>query len=77
MALRDQVQTQAFTYSGMGVYHPDLFKGYAPDPLPLRPVLEQGIAGGVIFGERFRGSWLDVGTPERLAELEKRFAAAR
>jgi MurNAc alpha-1-phosphate uridylyltransferase len=77
LALRHEVQTQAFTYSGMGVYHPDLFQGYVAEPLPLRLVLEQGITNGVIFGERFRGSWLDVGTPERLAELEKRFAAAR
>ena len=64
----------AFTYSGIGVYSPVLFEAWESGVLPLRPVLEQGIRQGLVFGERFRGYWCDVGTPERLASLDKMLA---
>jgi NDP-sugar pyrophosphorylase family protein len=34
-------------------------------------VLEHAIDQGHVFGERFRGAWCDIGTPERLQDLEK------
>jgi MurNAc alpha-1-phosphate uridylyltransferase len=64
----------AFTYAGIGVYSPALFEGWESGVLPLRPVLEQGIRQGLVFGERFRGYWCDVGTPARLASLDKMLA---
>lgn len=58
------------TFSGIGVYHPDLFAGVRPDqPLKLRPVLNQAMQQGKVNGERFSGLWLDIGTPERLQEV--------
>jgi MurNAc alpha-1-phosphate uridylyltransferase len=66
---RDEGAT-AFTYSGLALYHPRFFEGVAPDKLPLRPLLERGMEQSTVSGEYFAGHWLDLGTPERLAELE-------
>ena len=58
------------TYSGVSVMHPALFAGLAQEPLPLRPVLDKAIAAGKVEGEQFAGRWFDIGTPERLQELD-------
>ncbi len=61
---------EKLTYSGIGVYHPDLFAEVRPDqPLKLRPVLNQAIQQGRVSGECFNGLWLDIGTPERLQDV--------
>jgi MurNAc alpha-1-phosphate uridylyltransferase len=38
----------------------------------LLPLLRRAIALGVLRGEHFGGQWSDVGTPQRLAELQGR-----
>lgn len=65
-----QTGQQKLTFSGIGLYHPNLFKGISPGPLKLRPVLEQAILANRISGEHFCGLWMDIGTPERLAEID-------
>lgn len=65
-------QPEHFTYSGIGVYHPDFFRGYAAGVRPLRPLLESAIARGLVTGELWAGPWEDVGTPQRLADLDQR-----
>jgi MurNAc alpha-1-phosphate uridylyltransferase len=64
-----------FTYSGIGVFWPELFEGCAPGKFPLLPLFKRAIAAGRLRGEVYRGEWNDVGTPERLAELEQRVKA--
>lgn len=61
-----------YTYSGIGIYRPALFAALAPGIRPLRPVLEDAIAAGKVSGQHHAGIWLDIGTPERLAELDRR-----
>ena len=39
--------------------------------------LDEAAALGRVSGERFAGGWADVGTPERLRELEARLAQSR
>lgn len=58
------------TFSGIGVYHPDLFQGCQPGAFPLAPLLRAAMAEERVTGEHFRGLWLDIGTPERLAGLD-------
>ena len=59
------------TYAGTGVFSPAFFADVPPGAvLKLRPLLDAGIARGVVSGERHAGRWVDVGTPERLAELD-------
>jgi MurNAc alpha-1-phosphate uridylyltransferase len=62
---------QTLTYAGIGVFSPSFFKDVpVGQPLKLRPLLDAAIAAGTLRGERYAGRWVDVGTPERLAELD-------
>ena len=58
------------TYSGIAVLDPELFKGCAAGAFKLAPLLRKAIAAGQVTGERLQGHWVDVGTHERLAEVE-------
>lgn len=62
------------TYSGVAVLRPALFAACTPGAFPLAPLLRRAMAEGQVSGEHYRGAWLDVGTPARLAELEGRLA---
>jgi len=62
---------QRLTFSGIGVYQPALFEGVAPGSrAPLAPRLRAAIDANRAGGERHDGAWVDVGTPERLRELD-------
>jgi len=64
--------TGRLTFSGMGAYSPALFAGIAPgSPCQLAALLRPAMPRGQVSGEHHRGRWLDVGTPERLAALER------
>lgn len=59
------------TFSGIGVYHPALFSALPErQPAKLAPLLRAAMAEGRVSGERHAGHWLDIGTPQRLAELD-------
>ena len=60
----------ALTYSGIAVLSPALFKGAAPCAFKLAPLLRTAMADGQVTGELLQGHWVDVGTHERLAEVE-------
>jgi MurNAc alpha-1-phosphate uridylyltransferase len=57
------------TYSGIGVFRPELFAGCSPGRFPLLPLLRAAMAAERLCGERFAGAWTDVGTAARLASL--------
>jgi MurNAc alpha-1-phosphate uridylyltransferase len=66
------------TFSGIGVYRPALFAAVARGTrAPLAPLLREAAARGRVTGELFRGRWLDIGTPERLAALDSELKAGR
>jgi MurNAc alpha-1-phosphate uridylyltransferase len=70
------------TFAGIGVYRPSLLDDWksvigntlGADQIPprfkLAPLLSAAMDRGLISGEHHRGSWTDVGTPERLAALD-------
>lgn len=58
------------TYSGIGVYHSRLFTGLSRGVRPLAPLLRQAIDTGQVSGEHYPGQWRDIGTVERLRELD-------
>ncbi|MCB1957607.1 MAG: nucleotidyltransferase family protein [Rhodocyclaceae bacterium] len=65
------------TFSGVGIYSPALFDGIpAGTRAPLGPHLRQAMDAGRVGGQRHDGLWLDIGTPERLAELDTRLRCA-
>lgn len=61
--------TERFTFSGIGLYHPDLFADTPPGKSRLWPLLLQAISDGRVTGEKYSGFWMDIGTPERLNDL--------
>lgn len=59
------------TFSGIGLYRPELFmRTPRGSKAPLAPLLREQIAAGKVSGELHQGLWVDVGTPQRLAELD-------
>ena len=69
--LLSQSGKNKLTYSGIGVYHPDLFSGCSAGRFPLAPLLKTAMDKSNVTGEYFTGRWVDVGTPERLTKLDK------
>lgn len=68
---------QTLTYAGIGIFSPAFFADVIPGTImKLRPLLDAAIAAGTLTGERFAGRWVDVGTPQRLAELDQELGAA-
>lgn len=68
---------QTLTYAGIGVFSPAFFADVQPGTvMKLRPLLDAAIATGALTGERYTGRWVDVGTPERLAELDQELRTA-
>jgi MurNAc alpha-1-phosphate uridylyltransferase len=63
------------TFSGIGVYHPDLFvqvkRGEASK---LAPLLKEAMNKSLVSGQHYQGLWHDVGTPERLNTLDKQLS---
>lgn len=62
---------QTLTYSGIGLYRPSLFKDLPAGPYPLAPILTKAMQRAQISGEKHRGQWSDIGTPEKLAWLDR------
>jgi MurNAc alpha-1-phosphate uridylyltransferase len=70
------------TYSGIGVFRRELLDGWReavgdapgadakPPRFKLRPLLEAAMARNALSGSLHRGRWTDVGTPQRLAQLD-------
>ena len=73
------------TYAGIGVFRSRLFDDWraqvgdagadeVPPRFRLAPLLRKAMARDAVTGEHHRGRWTDVGTPQRLAELEASLA---
>jgi len=59
------------TFSGIGIYRPALFQHIPRGSIaPLAPLLRAQIALGKVSGEHYNGHWVDVGTPQRLQQLD-------
>ncbi|MDM8569703.1 nucleotidyltransferase family protein [Thiotrichales bacterium HSG1] len=61
-----QTGNPCLTFSGIGVYHPDLFTNCLKGRFSLVPLLTQAMQIDQVTGEHYHGQWMDVGTPERL-----------
>jgi MurNAc alpha-1-phosphate uridylyltransferase len=74
------------TFAGIGVYRRELLDGWReavgdapgagdqPPRFKLAPLLRAAMRKGQVHGTHHRGAWTDVGTPGRLAELDRRLA---
>lgn len=59
-----------YTFSGVGLYRRQLFADSPPGAFPLAPLLQRTAAAGRVGGRYYGGIWVDVGTPERLRDLD-------
>lgn len=87
--VRDATGAARLTFAGIGVYRPSILDGWreicsanpaaALDPprFPLAPLLRAAMRAGTVTGERHDGTWVDVGTVERLRQLDRSLGAAR
>ncbi|MFS2123960.1 N-acetylmuramate alpha-1-phosphate uridylyltransferase MurU [Pseudomonas sp. Pseusp97] len=64
----------SLTYSGIAVLRPELFEGCEPAAFKLAPLLRRAMEAGRVSGVHHHGRWIDVGTHERLAEVERQLA---
>lgn len=74
-----QVQNQGpthLTYSGIAVLRPELFASSQSGRFSLTPLLRRAATAGQLSGEHYPGRWRDIGTPERLAQLDRELSAA-
>ena len=63
-----------WTLGGIGAYRPELWQGCVDGAFALGPLLQEAAAQGRVTGEVWDGDWVDVGTPERLEEADRRAA---
>jgi len=63
------IDNRQYTFSGIGYYSPKLFADLPYGKSTLAPLLRAAMKEGKVTGELYEGEWLDIGTPERLEQL--------
>jgi N-acetyl-alpha-D-muramate 1-phosphate uridylyltransferase len=70
--LIDNIQNTgpSYTFSGVGIYRPSVFKDIKPgEHCKLLPILQRNIKAGMVEATLLNGLWMDIGTPERLQQV--------
>ena len=73
----DEDDKDQLTFSGIGLYRPELFADCTDGVFSLIPLLKKAMRAGRVSGEHYNAAWMDVRTPERLAALEQVLVAQR
>ena len=63
------------TFSGVALYQPTAFADVPCGKVPLRPWFQRWIAAGRVGGSHLQADWRDIGTPQRLTELDNQLQA--
>jgi N-acetyl-alpha-D-muramate 1-phosphate uridylyltransferase len=70
-----EVGAELYTFSGVAVYRAAFFADCVDGVFPLKPLMLRSMAAGRCSAQLYAGRWEDVGTPERLAVLNRRSSA--
>ena len=65
----------AYTFAGISIISPRLFDGLEAGKRPLAPLLREAMASNAVSGTKMHTAWVDVGTPERLDDLDHKIKA--
>ncbi len=65
------IDAKQYTFSGIGYYSPKLFDGVPYGKTALAPLLRKAMEDAKVTGELYKGEWLDIGTPQRLEQLNE------
>ncbi|MGR9100746.1 MAG: N-acetylmuramate alpha-1-phosphate uridylyltransferase MurU [Gammaproteobacteria bacterium] len=68
---------EKYTFSGIGIYRPALFADLPPGKQRLAPILRRAIEQDRVSGEFYDGFWMDIGSRQRLKELESLYQKRR
>jgi len=64
-------ESQKLTFSGVAVYRPEFFTGCEAGRFSIVPMLREAADEDLLQGSIYAGMWADVGTPERLADIDR------
>lgn len=65
-----------YTFSGISLFRPQLFAGFKGGCFPLRDVMRPAILASRVTGAVYTGQWWDIGTVERLTQLNNKLNKA-
>ncbi len=71
LVVEDQAASARLTFSGVSILSPRLFAEQQAGKFALAPLLRTAMKGSRISGSHYQGYWVDVGTPERLQQLDQ------
>jgi len=70
------LDTLKYTFSGIGLYKPELFSNLNAGKSALAPLLKSAMLDQHVSGELYTGAWMDIGTVERLNTLDQQLSHA-
>ncbi|MBF0446787.1 MAG: nucleotidyltransferase family protein [Magnetococcales bacterium] len=73
MLRRAEGQEPGSTYAGIMVFDPQAMAGYPIAPFSLNQLFDDALQRGRLFGLSLKGRWADMGTPERLAQVQSQW----
>lgn len=64
----------SLTFAGISVMHKNLFAGLPIQPRSVVPLLQEAMKKDQVSGQHYKGEWVDIGTPERLADVSNKLS---
>ncbi len=71
-----RAHNESYTFTGIAKYQKSLFTNLPHKSFALAPIFNELIKANKLKGELYQGDWFDIGTPERLAEINKIYKSA-
>lgn len=69
--INESTPQPSYTFSGLGLYRPSFFQDFLSHRvMPLAPLIKAAIKKRAVSGQKLVGLWTDVGTPQRLEQLD-------
>jgi MurNAc alpha-1-phosphate uridylyltransferase len=68
--ISEKAEGLRYTFSGISVWRPSVFRDFDSASRAFKPVMLAAIARDALGGELYQGRWWDIGTPQRLADLD-------